>query len=470
MVRKVPNALELRAYFYQLMSSDLGLVYDFSEHINDNYPAYKNNLENNTNYPRYRNNLFEIITDRDILKILLWGIHGQSYLPELIYYFKTDGNLPFNNYKNAPILFTEVFQIYPDAGLLSMGRFCSQILVLYNDRGKSLTDECNDMEYGGNGRFLLRTTRSVFWEEYRYEDDQFNFIDNYNPDYDPVGFNRIWLDNEEVMNELFPTYSYPGANGDWLSNLSEEEVISLLGDFNFSYRFLKTLPPAYSANIQVDPYHLLVSYYQNSPHLAIIAVKSNCLAFTLLSERLRNSREFIIQLLTDSNTTKGIYPFLSNEFKGDTEIVKLCLSWGVGILEPLAPLSDRDLLLCAIKEDAEAFKYAADGLKSSRGFILEAIQTNSLVIKHLPAEFYNDREVVSAAIKSDGDLLRYASSELQNDREIVLVAAVNSRSALRYASQALREDLEFLALIESSIENNRLTRTGNEEEDDGLPF
>jgi len=456
LVRKVPGAYELRAYFYQLMTSGFVLVDDIKEYIN-------------TNYPDYRNDLFGKVTNSDILKILLCCGEYQSYLPEVIYYFKEDDNVSFNDYKNAPEIFTDIFEFTYDNDLLAMTLFCSQILKLYNHKGICLSEYCSDLDLGRDGRVLLRSSSSPFWEEYRYSDEELSFINSFDPSDGPDDFDRISHEREDVIHELFPPYSHPVSNNDWLSNLSEEEVINLLGDSNFSYRFLKSLPPAYSANLQAEPYHLLASYYQNNPDLATIAVKSNCLAFTLLPEQLRNNREFIIQLLTNSNTTQGIYPFLKNEFKGDNEIVKLCLSWGVGILEPFVPLTDKDLLLCAIKEDAKAFNYAADELKSNRDFIFDAIRANSLSIQHIPRAFCNDREIVAEALRSDGNLLQYASGELQCDREIVLEAAVRSRTALSYASPALREDMEFLTLIANRIGNNRLIQ-GSEYEDDGLPF
>ena len=456
LVRRLPDAPLLWAYFYQLMTSNLVLAQDIKGHIN-------------TNFPNYRNDLFEEVTEADILKILLCGSDYQSFLPEVLYFFKRDDNVTFNDYKNAPEIFTDVDGLSGENGLLVMSLFCSQILKLYNHKGKCLSEYCSDLDLGRDGKVLLRSSSSPFWEEYRYSDEELSFINSFDPSDGPDDFDRISHEREDVIHELFPPYSHPGSNGDWLSNLSEEEVINLLGDSNFSYRFLKSLPLAYSANLQAEPYHLLASYYQNNPDLATIAVKSNCLAFTLLSEQLRNSREFIIQLLTNSNTTQGIYPFLKNEFKGDSEIVKLCLSWGVGILEPFVPLTDIELLLCAIKEDAKAFSYAADELKSNRDFIFDAIRANSLSIQHIPRAFCNDREIVAEALRSDGNLLQYASGELQCDREIVLEAAVRSRAALSYASPALREDMEFLTLIANRIGNNRLIQ-GSEYEEDDMPF
>uniref|UniRef100_A0A7S1Q1F3 Ubiquitin-like domain-containing protein n=1 Tax=Alexandrium catenella TaxID=2925 RepID=A0A7S1Q1F3_ALECA len=63
-----------------------------------------------------------------------------------------------------------------------------------------------------------------------------------------------------------------------------------------------------------------------------------------------------------------------------------------------------------------------------------------------PQEVKADREIVLAAVREDGDAFRFAAPELQADQEIVVQAVQLSRCALQHASLELRRNPGLRAL------------------------
>jgi hypothetical protein len=106
------------------------------------------------------------------------------------------------------------------------------------------------------------------------------------------------------------------------------------------------------------------------------------------------------------------------------------------------------VVLAAVKTNlsryASPFKYASDALRCNREMVMEVLRlydghaTNFLnAWRHVSRKLMSDRELVLAAVRIDGDALEQASEELQDDREVVIAAGA---CGLRHASLAMRGD------------------------------
>jgi hypothetical protein len=368
------------------------------------------------------------ISESDILQIL----ENQNLLPEYVLYFKNSRRSSTEtpdtfDYKEFPDLFTNVDQVSFDmGGLIVMEYFCGQIYVLFNKKGERLSESCHDLDLGTDGLILLRTSDSFFWEKLKYDGKSIVEISGYGPlDY-PHDFPRIG--DRDIIREQFQPNEYPIPDMKNFHDISKEGVKSLLTRDESSYRYL-------------------VSHYKNNKELAIIAVKSNYLAFTLLSKRFQRDREYLLKLIAEND---HVYNYLNKKLKEDKEIIRICLKMDTDILRKIAPVADAELILKAIKFNAAALRYATDELLKDRGFILNSVKANGNVLHYVSEVFQADKEIVLEALKSDGETLQYASKQLRSDMEIVMQAIKQSKLAIKYASEELQSNVEFLETIKNS--------------------
>ena len=122
---------------------------------------------------------------------------------------------------------------------------------------------------------------------------------------------------------------------------------------------------------------------------------------------------------------------------------------------------NKNIILTAIKLDANSFKYVPDNLKEDRKFILEAVKQNGLILYYLSEKFKNDEEIVFDAIKQDPKSLNYASDDLKSDRNFVFKLIDNNInhmlkgcSILQYLPDNIENDHEIvLRLIKSGSDS-----------------
>eukprot|EP00931_Biecheleriopsis_adriatica_P055652 TRINITY_DN32955_c0_g1_i1.p1 TRINITY_DN32955_c0_g1~~TRINITY_DN32955_c0_g1_i1.p1 ORF type:complete len:499 (+),score=96.41 TRINITY_DN32955_c0_g1_i1:195-1499(+) len=117
---------------------------------------------------------------------------------------------------------------------------------------------------------------------------------------------------------------------------------------------------------------------------------------------------------------------LRNDFAFVMKVMQISVSQSSG-KEPTsvdAPeqMTDRNLLLQAVRQDGLALRLASDELRK-------------------------DEEVVLEAVKQNGSALKYASHELRSDREFLFQASMQDSRALIFASDELRQDAHFLMKV-----------------------
>jgi len=77
--------------------------------------------------------------------------------------------------------------------------------------------------------------------------------------------------------------------------------------------------------------------------------------------------------------------------------------------------NSKDVVLAAVRRDANNLAYASEELRADREFVLEAVKQNGYALEHSSEELRGDREVVLEAMMQDGRALQYASDGVKNE-------------------------------------------------------
>jgi hypothetical protein len=398
LARKEPNSLEIRAYLYQILMDSFGLSKNLREDFKKELPFLDDNVSNwdlNT------------ISETDIKRI-----YGEEYLPKEIFYFKeyNHDSISQIDYKALPQIFTRVCDVSFDmGGLIVMELYSSQIYLLFDANGKCLYDRCNDLRLGANGKAMLRTTESCFWELLQYNGEYLERIDFFGPFDAPRDFPDIT--GRDIIPEMLPVGTLNKNNYDLSKTMTNEEVKMELKN-------------------QSESYHFLQKYYCDNEKLALLAVNSNLYAFTFLSERLQVDKVFVTKLITAKKENQRLYDFLNDKLKADIEMVKLCVTDNPGIIRNIAPVSDRELMEEALKDHVFNLEYASDDLKA-------------------------DKKLVLGLVKKDWRVLREASKVLLSDSAFI-AEAILCFNDNQEEDNSLVEDLFFLPFEKEIIDINKV--------------
>jgi hypothetical protein len=367
--RKEPSALELRAYLYRILTDSFGLSRTLKECFKNEFPGLGDDV--------YKWDLNDI-SEPDIRRIL-----NKSYLlPEEIFYFKKEYNpdaVSHNDYKEFPELFTHVCEVsFDKGGLIVLELYNSQIYELYDARGSCLSERCHDLELGADGRVLLRTSKSVFWEMMQYDGESFEDRGFFGSFDSPSDFPDI--SGRDIIPEMLPVGSFEEPEFDESKILTNEEVILELKNNSRSY-------------------HYLQKYYQDNDELAETAVNSNLYAFTFLSERLQHDKDFVIKLINAKDENQRLYDYLNDQLKADIGIVRLCIKSESNMIRNIAPVSDRDLMEKAVKDHVFNLEYASDDLKADKEFVLGLVKREWCVLREASKDLLSDGAFIAEAIR-----------------------------------------------------------------------
>ncbi|MDX9848274.1 MAG: DUF4116 domain-containing protein [Tenuifilaceae bacterium] len=445
LIRKKPEPIEIRAYLYQIISSRFGLSDVIIEKMKEKFPSLSDNHNdwdlNQLEIPDIENLLNDKTTDEECEDMEdisgIENIHFQPrFIPDEIFFFKKDYeqiNYASNDYKSIPIIFTSVIQVSFDyGGLIEMECFESQISILFDSNGYQLEEYCHDIDLGTDGLVLLRFSKNDggIWHLYRYNGQYLDDCDGeiFGPFDSPSDFPSIR--NRDLIPEMFSLGEFPIPENYPPQNLTRNDVIKELAKNEYYYRYL-------------------AEHYSDDEELAIYAVDSNVLAFTLLSHRLQSNKEFVIELINRKSRNKSLYDYLNDSFKKDMEIIKLCVSGKPRIIKNIGkPVTDKELLLLAIQKDGGVLKYAEPKLLNDKDFIHSVVRVNGEAIRLASEELKNDKSLAIEAVKENGFALQYVSDELKNDKDVVIEAVKNRKYAIDYASPNLQNDREFLEYLE----------------------
>lgn len=163
--------------------------------------------------------------------------------------------------------------------------------------------------------------------------------------------------------------------------------------------------------------------------IALAAVKEDMQAIKFISDRLKNSKEFALELVQ----CQYGYVYISDQFS-----------------------NDYDVMMEAIKENVDAFLFASLDLRANKEFVLEAVRrdkgVNGSILVYASQELCDDKEVILEAIRHNVQAIKYASILLHDDKDVVLEALKqDNREIIKYieenASRRLLEDPEIAIII-----------------------
>ena len=173
------------------------------------------------------------------------------------------------------------------------------------------------------------------------------------------------------------------------------------------------------------------------------------------SLRLRNDREFVLNLISFDVVMAAVKSFLEYAIEGlradRTVVMAAVKSSGAALViddfDPPPALkyahpdlqADPEVVMAAVNNNWCAIKYAHPDLQSDPAVAMVAVKQDALAVHCIHPDLKADREVVMATIKHHGGALTYVHPDLQ---KVVMEAVMNYGLALYDASPRLRADRE----------------------------
>lgn len=385
-----PDLYIYRAYVHQALDSEFG----FREIAENKFKSFRKDIKE-----------LSIIELNSICKYY----EEDNELVEWFYFFDTNNNFDKEDYKNFPKLFTNLIQLsFDQGGLCVMQLFDSQIYELYSFNGKFIIGPCHDLDLLVNGKFIERSSGNSYGfdiYEYHSTNNKIKHIANYG-DFDVERI--LGINNRDRIK--FNENGLPaGRVENFHKPISIEDAKNLLIDENTNW---VTSPE-------------LIKYYENDLELALIAVKRDPLAFTLLTSKLQTEK--ILQQIVFN------FEFCNEYYFNLTELFSL------------------DELKSICTEDNDLFKFLSNELKADREFILSCLKNNSendnsntSAIKYIDDSLKSDFEIGLLSVKNNLSNLNYLSDNLKSNFLFIRKAICFKEYAYRFASEELSNNKELI--------------------------
>lgn len=156
---------------------------------------------------------------------------------------------------------------------------------------------------------------------------------------------------------------------------------------------------------------------------------------TLLSEvRCRYGEEVELELVL-RDLDKAALGRLREKVRAD---------WRALAGEASALASDPEVVLMAVKQDADALKYATEDLRSDTKFVTKAVAVDVKALCHVNKRLLSYKPFVKTALKLNWRSLQFVAKNLKTDTAFVMMAVVQDVAALQHADEKLTNDLEFM--------------------------
>lgn len=180
------------------------------------------------------------------------------------------------------------------------------------------------------------------------------------------------------------------------------------------------------------------SDFKNDFELASLAVKKDPSNYFAVSQRVKNDLQFCLQFvmncprnLTFMTPKEPYYNQLATTcwnldkenlryVKPHTSIYrKLALATvkkeGLFLRELVSLQDDEEIVLAAVKSDADVYSMTDSMIRENKKIALEACAKKGGNLEHVAVNLRGDREVVAAALKNDFSAMRFASPIIQKD-------------------------------------------------------
>ena len=296
LIKKEPNLYDLRAYLFQMLTSGFNLSSKLLEDLAKEFSITGKLNEIDLN----------LLSRNQIVYLL----KSHKTLPSFIFFFNRKDEFNLAEYKHYPELFTDIMQLSfeeeSDNGIVVLEKFGSQIYELFTNNGKCLLDECSDLNLGVDGLIAYRSSNDLsgLWNYERVVEGEFaktgikeylafpviHFPDIFDRDIIALTNNGIEPKYEEF--DLWQGEDYM--------------IVEILAEDGCMIRYMGDL--------------------RDNEEFAFIACQQNYLAFTLISKRLKEDKNFVRKIIEISTENNCIYRFLSQSLQQDEDIFDVILS------------------------------------------------------------------------------------------------------------------------------------------------
>jgi hypothetical protein len=258
---------------------------------------------------------------------------------------------------------------------------------------------------------------------------------------------------EDIARELMKLFDYTLDHMwkycDWFQE-DANELAPLLDYFRVKHQD-KTPEELYQSRGK-----LLIKYRELIPK----AYRDNILILPMLSFRQPLERS-LLECLVQIRPSIVFHERTPSEIKRDRRLVQLAVRIDGYTLRHIDAefISDRSLVMDAMRDNVTSFMYASPELKCDKELILWGLRRgcNTIIAKELssdpdiavqtlasiPEDMKSDRDIVLKMIRKKGILLKEASNELQADKQLVLIAVSNS-GYIQYALDNWKDDLDVV--------------------------
>jgi len=216
-----------------------------------------------------------------------------------------------------------------------------------------------------------------------------------------------------------------------------ERAVSLMGNARYcSYTLASHLDSQYT-----DDKELM--------HKCIQSVVNN---IKYISDRLRDDKQFIMQLL-EKTEKATIYEHASSRLRVDEDVLLFIASKKKISVEKINGQISKQLAIKFV-EKGGSFKSIAHMFKSDRDVVVAAVKHNGDALEHADLLFKNNEEIVRMAIESNPLSLKYAAVPFRGNKELIKLAVSKDGKAAEHMLAPLPSEKSFMLELVCSCQSN----------------
>ncbi|CAE7944684.1 Pex2 [Symbiodinium sp. KB8] len=108
--------------------------------------------------------------------------------------------------------------------------------------------------------------------------------------------------------------------------------------------------------------------------------------------------------------------------------------------------ADRDVVLAAMEQNVQAFKFASDALRADRDVAMRALEKDISLVNFIDMELWEDSELMEAVVPYRCSMYRQLSMEVKSHKRLTMKVLEQQGECLQHAPAALQADREIVLL------------------------
>lgn len=113
--------------------------------------------------------------------------------------------------------------------------------------------------------------------------------------------------------------------------------------------------------------------------------------------------------------------------------------------------ADRDVVLAAMEQNVQAFKFASDALRADRDVAMRALEKDISLVNFIDMELWEDSELMEAVVPYRCSMYRQLSMEVKSHKELTMKVLEQQGECLQHAPAALQADREIVLLAARNV-------------------